>query len=248
MTPLLSPTLTFLQNDYELLEEELVSMLNTTNELFSNFEKNDILGGLLAKIDNVLLTYDLAESDKSDIKHSVNSIYSLVLQVFKKEFSEIGETIDTTFQDMSLNIVAETIYKYIYAERKQLLLEYVSAFIFTNKATFVKSYKSADDKKDMSFHALKKEVTLRNSDYYTIILNIDTIVSDILTDENTSILEILACTEMSEEESEILEAIFEGDQLNSREILIRSLLDSEYYRDFVTDIKTNTINALTSAS
>lgn len=237
----------FIRESYTLLAEELEDVLRQPKELFSNSIKNDILGGILAKVDNALLVYDLDTDQKDEVRTLGETAYATILEAFKNEFVSSADSIETAFSDISQRSLAETIYKYIYLQRRDVLMAYLLSEFFNNRAQFSKQYKTVDSKKDITYQSIRSELTIKNPDYYILLMNYTSIVNDILTDDETSIIDIFTSVEMGEEEAEMLNALFEGSAPDARAIMVESLLSSDFYHDFLSDFRFQLSNVIKQA-
>ena len=226
-----------MRENYDVLASELESLLSQPSELFTRLGHSDVLSILQGKMDNIRVNYDIDYDGQQELRSLEEDINGTILNTFKKEFVDHADTIDTEFSDSSLKGVAAFIYQYLYIGRKDLLLNYLLEYTLTNRAAIAKRYKTNDSKKDITYQAIRAELVIRNPDYYILIMHSHSICEDVLFDEELDLLEVFELTDMSEDESDITERLFEYNGTLAMQTLSNSLKDSAYFNDFKNTFK-----------
>jgi hypothetical protein len=235
--PIMSGSLDLIAESYSVLATELESTLSSPKDLYSNVQLNDILALLVNKIDNIKLSYDIDDEQSDELRTLANTSYQTILDAFKTEFPETADAIETEFQDSSNTFLAEVIYKYLYIGRRSLLMTYLVDATLRNRAALAKSYRTPDSKKDITYQAIRSEFPIRNPDYYILLMNYSQICEDILTDENLDIMDIFNNTDLSEDESDALEQLFTGNGVSAIQVIVKSLIESFSYSEFVSSFR-----------
>jgi hypothetical protein len=235
--PILSGSLDLISESYSVLATELESVLSNPKDLYSNVQLNDILALLTNKIDSIKFSYDIDEEQSDDLRTLANTSYQTIIDAFKAEFPETADVIETEFNDSSNAFLAELIYKHLYIGRRSLLMAYLVDTTLRNRTTLAKSYRTPDSKKDITYQAIRSEFPIRNPDYYILLMNYNQICEDILTDENLDIMDIFNNTDLSEDESDALERLFTGNGVSAIQEIMKSLISSFSYSEFVSSYR-----------
>lgn len=237
----------FISETYELLQEELSLTSLNVSELYSTFPKNDILGGILAKIDSVRKQYNLTQENSEQLTALAHATYAAVFAAAIREFPDIEDAVLTGFDDAEQRAVAMAIYNYLYLQRRNVLKDYLTGTIFANRTLLSEQYKNADQKKDIAYQSIRTEFPFTNSDYYPLILNLRSIATDYLTSDTVSITDALGYTEVSENELDMLTEVFSQIGRGVMQRIGESLVASEHFRDFLADLKLDLLRVLQSA-
>ena len=237
-----------IRQNYEIIQEDIDQVLSDPRELFTTAPLSDSLGLLQNKVDAVRIGYELDYETQNDIRELQDSINTTVLTAFGKEFPMLVDAIDTNFSGVSVTPITEFIYGQLYLLRKAHFMTFMLDFVLSNRANLAKRYKTPDSKKDIGYQKVRAEVTVRNPEYYLLILNSNELCDDILGDENTDISEIMTRIDLTEDQEEVAYSLFEHNGTEAFQQLAKSLLTSPYYDEFKSTFKVNLLNGIKKLS
>lgn len=224
-----------LREGYSILEIELESTLENVNELYFGRTPSNILSVLLKKIKAVKLGYP-EEFDYDVMQELIaleDTIHVKIISAFEKEFFDGELYFSEHFQDISSHIIADFIYKYFFLQRRQVVDSYLANTLFVNRTNLAKRYKTSAAKKDITYQAIRSELTVSSPDLYIVVMHACNICEDLLLDDNLDIITLFSHYELEEAEEELFHRLFEYNGVSVCQTLTTNLRNStsfDYYK------------------
>jgi hypothetical protein len=228
-----------------ILQEGLDEYLSNRQDLIANKPSNDLYNTIVTKVDFIKDRFDLDQDQIDDATNVEAAANTLIVNQFCQDFGVDKKAISDQFNEApQARFLVNLIYNTFYIGFRENLLTYLISFAYNNKKTLAPEFKQSTPRKDLVYQNIKTELNLDNPEYIILIVNALDIANTVLGAENVDIGTFFDYIDLTSEEREALDELFDSESCESYQTLMSNVLSSEHFPDFLIAFKHRLIDTI----